>query len=154
MGPPELFESCRLPTADAFVAELAPRELSAACFKEKNLKENVRRNYITKERIGLATVKHKNKEGNGVLENSSAKGLPQHPHGAALPSAGSRMLVLSRGSFWMELLGNGRWFRGLELALDGKQTKTQRPLKCFCSSNAPLSKSEWGCGVLGESGRG
>lgn len=118
----------------------------------------MRRNYITKEWIGLATVKHKNKEGNGVLEKSSAKGLPQHPHGAALPSAGSRMLVLSRGSFWRELLGNGRWFRGLELALgaglDGKQTKTQRPLKRFCSSIAPLSKSEWGCSVLGESGRG
>lgn len=62
-----------------------------------------------KERIGLATVKHKNKEGNGVLENSSAKGLPQHPHGAALPSAGSRMLVLSRGSFSEMEGGFGTW---------------------------------------------
>lgn len=45
------FEFCKLPPADAFVAELMLQELSAARFKEKSLKESVCRNYIMEKQI-------------------------------------------------------------------------------------------------------
>lgn len=69
------FEFCKLPPADAFVAELMLQELSAARFKEKSLKENVCRNYIMEKQIWLPIVKQKGM----MCWITTAERLPQHP---------------------------------------------------------------------------